>query len=55
MTRMIDTNGKEHEITANGNVTTLQTIGWTVKSDTKVPARKTPTTEREWDSIFGRR
>ena len=55
MTRMIDTNGKEHEIKAAGNVATLQTIGWTVKSDINVPASKAPTTECEWDAIFGRR
>jgi len=58
MTTMIDTNGREHQITANGNVATLQTIGWTIKSDTNgniVLPVVTPTTEREWDAIFGRR
>lgn len=58
MTTMIDTNGKEHQITAPGNVPTLQSIGWTVKADpvyrSAVPA-VTPQTEREWDAVFGRR
>jgi len=58
MTTMIDTNGKEHQITAPGNVPTLQSIGWTVKADpSSVPTfpALTPATEREWDAIFGRR
>ena len=58
MTTMIDTNGREHEIVAAGNVRTLQSIGWavkTVKDDTNVTSRTIPTTEREWDTIFGRR
>ena len=57
MTTMIDTNGREHEISAAGNVATLQSIGWTVDatSDTKVPVATIPTTEREWDTVFGMR
>ena len=58
MTTMLDTNGREHEVTAAGNVATLRTIGWTVKavkSDTNVPVATIPTTEREWDTVFGMR
>jgi hypothetical protein len=58
MTKMIDTSGNEHEIRAIGNVATLESIGWTVKavtSDTNVTSGTIPTTEREWDTIFGRR
>ena len=59
MTRMIDTNGKEHTIYGGSrNVATLESIGWAVKTDATgnivLPA-VTPTTEREWDAIFGRR
>ena len=58
MTRMIDTNGKEHTIHAAGNVATLQSIGWTVKDGTAVKdetADTTPATEQEWDTVFGMR
>ena len=58
MAKMIDTNGKEHEIHAAGNVATLQSIGWTVKTDTNgniVLPVTTPATEREWDTVFGMR
>jgi hypothetical protein len=56
---MIDTNGKEHEIHAAGNVRTLQTIGWKVKADPVdgllLTFPITPQTEQQWDAIFGRR
>ncbi len=59
MTKMIDPNGREHQIHAAGNVATLQTIGWTVKADPVdgllLTFPITPKTEQQWDAIFGRR
>ncbi len=58
MTKMIDTNGREHEIHAVGNVFTLQSIGWKVKDVKQAGPEQVatiPTTEQEWDAIFGMR
>jgi len=55
MTVMIDTTGQSHEIRVPRLIGRLEAIGWTVKADTTVTTVKTPTTEREWDAIFGRR
>ena len=56
MATMIDTNGKEPQIAAPGQVATLQSIGWKVKADAApVLPSVTPATEQEWDTIFGMR
>ena len=57
MTTMQDTNGKEHQIHAVGNVATLESIGWTVKAPDTANAivKLSAMSEREWDTIFGMR
>jgi hypothetical protein len=56
MTIMTDTTGKLHRIERIENVRTLEAIGWTVVTVTpgNVDTIPTPSSERDWDAIFGR-